>query len=401
MSESLRKALLIIVVIAVIGTLVYLEKGNAGPKAGVVDAVEAVPTDVMEPESTTTMEKGEMMKSAVKPVVKAPMIAPAQKIKKDAQYEKAKEIANPSGFLNTDEKPITIGSLIGKKVILVDFWTYSCINCQRTLPYLNAWYDKYKDKGLEIVSIHTPEFDFEKDKANVAKAAEKYGVKYPIVQDNDYGTWSAYGNRYWPRKYLIDVDGYIVYDHIGEGGYDESEKRIQEALKEREERLGMANSIDTSIVKPGNVVEISNVGSPETYLGSSRNGNFGNGTPGVAYESNFTLPKILDRNTYYLEGKWKLTDEFAETQGPGKIVYRYKAKNVYLVVSAPQGVRATILIDGKPVGADGGKDVVNGKVDFKADALYHLVSHGGDAEEHVIEIIFDSEGARAFAFTFG
>jgi len=148
---------------------------------------------------------------------------------KAKKYKPAQEISTPDGFVNTDS--ISIGELIGKKVILVDFWTYSCINCQRTTPYLNAWYEKYHDQGLEIIGLHTPEFEFEKDYNNVKAAVEKFGIKFPVVLDNDYSTWAAYRNQYWPRKYLIDIDGYIVYDHIGEGAYDETEAKIQEALR--------------------------------------------------------------------------------------------------------------------------------------------------------------------------
>ena len=148
-----------------------------------------------------------------------------------AKYPFAKEIVNPSGYINTDK--ITVSELIGKKVILIDFWTYSCINCQRTIPYLNSWYEKYGDKGLEIIGVHTPEFLFEQKYENVLAAVNKFGVKYPVVMDNNYSTWTAYGNLYWPHKYLIDIDGFIVYDHIGEGAYDEAEQKIQELLQER------------------------------------------------------------------------------------------------------------------------------------------------------------------------
>src|SRR3989344_7615215 len=139
----------------------------------------------------------------------------------ESDGEKYKEIVNPSGFVNTDG--ITVGSQVGKKVVLVDFMTYSCINCQRTFPYLNAWYKKYKDQGLEIIGIHTPEFAFEKDIENVREAMKRFGIMHPVVLDNDYATWRAYGNRFWPRKYLIDIHGDIVYDHIGEGAYEETE----------------------------------------------------------------------------------------------------------------------------------------------------------------------------------
>ena len=147
-----------------------------------------------------------------------------------SQFSKAPDFAGISGYINTH--PITLKDLKGK-VVLVDFWTYSCINCIRTLPYLADWNAKYADKGLVIVGVHTPEFEFEKNIDNVKAAVQKFGIKYPVLQDNDKGTWNAYGNSYWPRKYLIDSDGYIRYDHIGEGGYAETEKIIQTLLAER------------------------------------------------------------------------------------------------------------------------------------------------------------------------
>lgn len=147
------------------------------------------------------------------------------------------EIKDPSGFVNTDDKPIRISDYVGKKVILLNVMTFSCINCQRTFPYVNSWYDTYKDEGLIVIGIHTPEFAYEKNKANVEEAMMKFGITYPVVLDNDYKTWRAYGNRYWPRKYLIDIHGNIVYDHIGEGAYKETEAKIQELLKERTEVL--------------------------------------------------------------------------------------------------------------------------------------------------------------------
>src|SRR3989338_6272643 len=154
-------------------------------------------------------------------------------LEKEAKYKKATELVQPDGYLNVEN--ITLKELIGKKVILIDFWTYSCINCIRTFPYLNAWYEKYRDSGFVIIGVHTPKFEFETKYENVEKAVEKYGLKYPVVQDNNYFTWRAYRNNYWPHKYLIDIDGYIVYDHIGEGGYEETEKLIQNLLLERSE----------------------------------------------------------------------------------------------------------------------------------------------------------------------
>ena len=157
---------------------------------------------------------------------------PSQKqtqLEKQKNFPKFQEIVKPGGYVNTNDT-VTIGQYVGKKVVLLDIMTYSCINCQRTFPYLVDWYKKYEDKGLVIIGIHTPEFAFEHNKDNVAKAMKKFGITFPVVLDNEYGTWNAYGNRYWPRKYLIDVDGYIIYDHIGEGGDDETELAIQKAL---------------------------------------------------------------------------------------------------------------------------------------------------------------------------
>ena len=147
------------------------------------------------------------------------------------------EIVNPSGFVNTNNVPFTIGEYVGKKVILLNVMTYSCGNCQATFPYVNTWYDKYEDDGLIVIGLHTPEFTFEKDKKNVEDAMAKFGITYPVVMDNDYATWTAYGNRFWPRKYLIDIYGNIIYDHIGEGAYEETEAEILKALIERKELL--------------------------------------------------------------------------------------------------------------------------------------------------------------------
>ncbi|HLD80526.1 MAG TPA: thioredoxin family protein [archaeon] len=150
----------------------------------------------------------------------------------DLLYPRAPELAGIAGYVNV-EQGFTLESVKGK-VVLVDFWTYSCINCIRTLPYLTAWHEKYKDKGLVIVGAHTPEFEFEKDPENVKRAVEKHGIEYVVVQDNDYATWRAYRNRFWPHKYLVDAEGFVRYDHIGEGAYDETEDVIRKLLMERD-----------------------------------------------------------------------------------------------------------------------------------------------------------------------
>lgn len=313
--------------------------------------------------------------------------------------QEAIELVSPDGYINTDK--ITIKDLVGKKVILVDFWTYSCINCQRTLPYLNAWYDKYHNKGLEIIGVHTPEFDFEKDYSNVEKAVAKYGIKYPVVQDNEYQTWRAYNNRYWPRKYLIDINGKIVYDHIGEGGYEETEAKIQELLEERMKKMGGKEEIDTTVVKPVGVESVENVGSPETYFGAMRNEQLGEGTKFVVGEQTLTVPVSRSLNTLYLDGTWNFQNEYAEnTSKNARILFQYEAKDVYIVGSSKEGVALRIKVDGKDVGSLAGEDVKNGVVQVKEDRLYKLIK-STKSEVHQLEIIIDKPGFKAYTFTFG
>ena len=202
-------------------------------------ATDSVPTAVEQKTGVSEIQASkveEQQKEVMIPVLRMPEKKPDAPVKTIAN-KKYIEIVNPSGFVNTNNAPVTIGEYIGKKVILLNVLTYSCSNCQATFPYVNTWYDKYEDDGLIVIGLHTPEFAFEKDKANVEAAMLKFGIKYPIVMDNDYATWTAYGNRYWPRKYLIDIHGNIIYDHIGEGAYEETEAEILKALIERKNIL--------------------------------------------------------------------------------------------------------------------------------------------------------------------
>lgn len=329
--------------------------------------------------------------------------------KKAAIFPRAKEIVNPSGFINAPDS-LRIADLVGKKVILIDFWTYSCINCQRTTPYLNEWYKKYRDEGLEIIGVHTPEFDFEKDRANVVSAVKKYGIQYPVVQDNDYATWSAYQNLYWPHKYLIDIDGFIVYDHIGEGGYEETERKIQELLAELRARLGAKEApAPPAITAPATAIDVAfeKVGSPETYFGSARNEFLTNGERKKSGAQVLTVP--VDEaalNALTLGGTWDFSPEFAENKtAHARIVYRYRAKRVYLVASGGAGVEVEILRDGKPLGHAAGKDVreTNGasRATIRESHLYELVSDPDGYGAHTLEIIIKQPNLKAFAFTFG
>lgn len=320
---------------------------------------------------------------------------------KDMRYPEARELAGIGGYLNTDGKEIRISDLVGKKVILVDFWTYSCINCQRTLPYLISWYEKYRDQGLEIIGVHTPEFDFEKKRENVAAAIEKWGITYPVVQDNDFATWRAYSNQYWPRKYLIDIDGYIVYDHIGEGGYEEIEQKIQELLRERSDKLKMQESIATGTVSPAqDLVSGGRVNSPEVYFGAWRNGYFANGERGIEGTQSLAEPEKIEPNKLYLVGDWNIAREYAESAGTGaKIIFKYSAQDVFAVASSDTPQTASITRDKMPLGPVAGNDAPDGRVTIENETLYRLIE-GAEPGEHVIEITVPV-GIRFYTFTFG
>jgi thiol-disulfide isomerase/thioredoxin len=310
---------------------------------------------------------------------------------KRSRYLKVPELSTIDGYVNTDGKPITLAELKGK-VVLLDIWTYSCINCQRTLPYINDWYATYKDQGLVVVGLHTPEFAFEKVQSNVEKAVEKFGIKYPVVLDNDYSTWNALGNQFWPRKYLVDIDGYIVYDHVGEGNYEETERAIQNALRERAARMGMDGKISTTTTNPKDVVTVdtSKVKSPETYFGSSRNQYFADGIAGRSGEQTLTVPANIYSNRLYLSGTWNITPEYAESKSVGSVIFNYEAKNVYITAGSKEGVEVEIYKD----------DVFVKKVLIKDETLYPLIQ---DTEygKHTLHIVVPKAGLQAFTFTFG
>ena len=297
------------------------------------------------------------------------------------------EIVNPSGFVNTDG--ITIGQLVGKKVILVDFMTYSCINCQRTVPYLNAWYEKYKDEGLEIVVIHTPEFAFEKDITNVREAVKKLGINYPVVLDNEYATWNAYGNRYWPHKYLIDIRGNVVYDHIGEGSYDETEMKIQELLTERARLMG-ETQIDAGLAASEIATNAPTSQSPETYFGSERNIYLGNGAQNKSGMFTFSIPGYVKSNTLYLGGTWNIASEYAESVSDASVAYLYGAKYVYLVMESDVPRDVEVWQDGLLVKT----------ITVKESTLYTLVENALPGT-HTLELKIQDGEVRLYAFTFG
>jgi len=323
----------------------------------------------------------------------------------EAHYQKAPEIADPSGFINTGGLPISISQFKGKKAVLIDFWTYSCINCQRTEPYMKAWYTKYSDQGLEIISIHTPEFSFEKVQSNVQNAVNGFGIKYPVVMDNNYGTWNAFGNEYWPNKYLIDVNGYIVYNHAGEGNYDVTEEAIQKALKERDAALGLPDTVPSGIVNPSDAVsmDLNGVQSPETYFGANRNEYLANGNVGATGMQTLTVPSSINMNSLYLGGAWNFQPEYAQAATGSEITYEYSAKNLYFVAASedPNGTQIKITVDGKAPGAMAGADVsADGTATIKEDRLYKLLQ-GTSYGTHTIKIEAEGSGLDAYTFTFG
>jgi thiol-disulfide isomerase/thioredoxin len=319
-----------------------------------------------------------------------------------SQFHAASELRGISNYINTEH--VALADLKGK-VVLVDFWTYSCINCIRTIPYLNAWHEKYADDGLVIVGVHTPEFDFEKNPANVQAAVEKYGIKYPVAQDNDRETWKAYENRYWPRKYLVDYEGFIRYDHIGEGAYEETEKVIQALLQERATNLGMTIDIDTSAARPEDAqsVNFAQINTPELYFGYTYARTQLGNPEGFKPEQTVTYTLADDaeitRNHIYLSGDWaNRADSMELKSATGRIVLQYSAKAVNIVAGGTGTVH--VAVDGRPV-ADRGADVgEDGSFEVDGQRLYNLVSHSRYGP-HTLVMDVVGEGFEIYTFTFG
>lgn len=302
---------------------------------------------------------------------------------------KAPEIIPGGAWFNSE--PLTLRQLKGK-VVVVDFWTYSCINCQRTLPYLRDWNEKYKDKGLVIIGVHAPEFEFEKNAKNVAQAIKDFNLLYPIVQDNDFATWRAYNNRYWPAKYFIDKEGYVRYSHFGEGAYDESEKVIQELLRE-----AGATDISLEINNPTYQVQAN---TPEIYLGYGRIANFV--SPEIIRKDGlraYSAPERLGNNEMAYTGNWNVMEEYANPQKGATLELNFDSKEVFLVMrtkGAPAKVK--VYVDDKLQYF--GMDNKNGIVMVDKDTLYKLISLPAPAK-HNLRLEFEDSNAELYAFTFG
>ena len=329
-----------------------------------------------------------------------PLISKSGSGKLDVLAESRPEFKNIAAWINSE--PLTNESLKGK-VVLIDFWTYSCINCIRTLPYVTAWYEKYKDNGFTVIGVHTPEFAFEKVEKNVREATVRHSITYPVALDNDYGTWNAYNNHYWPAHYLYDAKGRLRSVHFGEGKYEETEQAIRELIAEAGEP---ANDDVSEIKSDGNLF---NARSPETYVGYSRQESFESPEKVVRDEvREYSIPAKPSLNKFSLAGKWMIESERAVLKSSeGEIVYRYDASTANLVMGADgESVRAEITLDGAPVPLDlRGSDVVevSGRtyVDVACERLYSLTDSKGRGGQHVLKLRFLKAGAACYAFTFG
>lgn len=324
----------------------------------------------------------------------------------------APEFTGITKWLNTpDGKPLTLEELKGK-VVLVDFWTYTCINCIRTLPHVTSWYDKYNKDGFVVVGVHTPEFEFEKNTQNVENAIKDYKIHYPVAQDNDFATWNAYSNQYWPAEYLIDAKGTIRRVHFGEGEYDEMEEAIRTLLKENGKKVEA--KIDTMPdTTPKSTL------SPETYIGSARmeylypNGSVNNGS------QNFVIPSSIPKNQFSFGGIWDIAGEYSTPSLNSSLTYNFSAGKVFLVMKATdqsetidiydKGIligkkavgKVEVYLDGKRITKNSvGKDVVNGVITIDTDRLYELVSLPS-VQEHVLKLVYKTPGIQVYAFTFG
>lgn len=311
----------------------------------------------------------------------------------EEQVNLAPEIIAGGEWFNS--KPLTLKELRGK-VVLVDFWTYTCINCQRTLPYLRSWYEKYHDKGLVIIGVHTPEFEFEKNPENLKKAIKDFGLKYPIIQDNNYDTWNAYNNHYWPAKYFIDKNGKVRWSHFGESEYDESERMIQTLLKEAGMPVG-----SEQISNPSYTVSAR---TPETYLGYGRIEYFSSPEQVIPDKPIvFSSPSSIPINYFAYTGSWTLKEEQAIPSKNSVLISHFDAQNVYLVMR-PQGgktSRIRVYLDGSIVNTENaGDDVHEGIVTINTDRLYRIIKLP-QAGQHILKLDFLDGAIELYAFTFG
>ncbi|HYH87986.1 MAG TPA: cytochrome c biogenesis protein DipZ [Solirubrobacteraceae bacterium] len=325
----------------------------------------------------------------------APSAEAASKSGKLPDLGRAPDFTGNQRWFNTsDDEPLTLAGLRGR-VVLVDFWTYTCINCLRTFPYLRAWDAAYRPRGLTIVGVHTPEFRFERDAGNVRDAIAQNRLRYPVAQDNEYATWNAWGNQYWPAKYLIDAKGQVRYVHFGEGDDDATEAAIRSLLAEAgAERLG-------ADARVGAVEKAGQEATPETYLGSARADGWVPGKPENGTHT-YRPPRRLAESRFALGGRWRVDDESAEAVSGATLDANVVGKDVYLVLSSRGGTprQISVELDGRPIrAADAGADVHGGRVTVSRQRLYRLVAVGKTGR-HRLRLRF-APGVAGYAFTFG
>ena len=325
-------------------------------------------------------------------VSQAKLLADANNLK---DLGPAPEFTETQDWFNTPgNRPLSLTGLRGH-VVLVDFWTYTCINCIRTLPYLKAWDAAYRHDGLTIVGVETPEFSFEHDASNVSGAIDQFGIRYPVVQDNEMGTWNAYGNEYWPADYLIDSRGQVRYAAFGEGDYGTTETAIRALLAESGAQVG-------AMSHPADVVVPSTQATPETYLGTARAQGFLNSPHAGTHDYGPGPHTNLGVSGFAYTGTWNIAAQPAQAVANAGVEVQFEAKNVYLVLSSPgeRPLPVQVLLDGRPIPvADAGSDVHGGTVTVRRQRLYTLVSLPRD-EQHRLTLRF-APGVTGYAFTFG
>ena len=336
-------------------------------------------------ESTSVLDEGE----------------PFNKIDK-SKFKTAPDLVGIAHYLNTTPEVLT--ESMEDKVILYDIWTYSCINCVRTLPYITAWNDKYSDQGLLIIGVHSPEFEFEKDPKNVKMAIDKHGIDYPVVLDNEMETWKAFENRYWPRKYIADHEGYIRYDHIGEGAYQETEKVIQRLLEERSAALGIKTASAVPLVELKEF-EHTMFRTPELYFGYhfAQNRNQLGSDEGFQPEKivTYSEPEKIDLHKFYMTGDWKNHEDSMElVSDTGTIKLLYNAKEVNIVTD--NNAKLEIFLDGEALPAKySGTDITSGNNLLVAEPNLYNIINSEDSASHILEIEITGKGFQIFTFTFG
>jgi thiol-disulfide isomerase/thioredoxin len=313
------------------------------------------------------------------------------------------QLSGATGWLNS---PLLTTDELRGKVVLVDFWTYTCINWLRTLGYVRAWFEKYADLGLVVVGVHTPEFPFERDVDNIRQAVEDMRVEYPVALDSDYAIWEAFSNRYWPAVYIADADGRVRHHHFGEGGYEDCERVIQRLLEE-----AGGEGIPDDLVSVGDdgfeaQADWSNLESPETYLGYGQAQRFA--SPGGAERNEprtYVEPDQLRLNEWALSGEWTVERGGVLSRADGRIAFRFHARDVNLVIGPPArgaSVPFAVLVDGEPPGAAHGLDVdEQGHGTLSEQRLHQLIRERGSIRDRTFEITFLAPGVEAYAFTFG